>query len=105
MDCYNSSAHFANFQVRSSLNCSQKDQWFAPKKTVVCSRSPAVNRLLLCSLGGEGEGGEDEGGEGDEDEVGEGGGDVHPVVIFRVFGTSAPRSFSGLLLGSPEVKK
>ena len=67
---------------------------------MVCSRSPAVNRLLLCSLGGEGEGGE-----GDEDEVGEGGGDVHPVVIFRWFGTSAPRSFSGLFLGSPEVKK
>jgi len=51
MDCYRSSAHFANFQVRSSLNCLQKDQWFAPKKTVVRSRSKAVNRLLLCSLG------------------------------------------------------
>ena len=30
---------------------SQKDQWFTPKKTVVRSRSQAVNRLLLCSLG------------------------------------------------------
>ena len=51
MDCYRSIAHFADFQVRSSLNRSQRDQWFAPKKTVVCSRSQAVNRLLLCSLG------------------------------------------------------
>ena len=44
-------AHFADFQVRSSLNRSQKDQWFAPKKTVVSSRSQAVNRLLHCTLG------------------------------------------------------
>ena len=29
MDCYRSIAHFADFQVRSSLNRSQKDQWFA----------------------------------------------------------------------------
>ena len=29
MDRYRSSAHFANFQVRSLLNRSQKDQWFA----------------------------------------------------------------------------
>ena len=28
MDCYHSIAHFADFQVRSSLNRSQKDQWF-----------------------------------------------------------------------------
>jgi len=29
MDRYRSSAHLANFQVRSSLNRSQKNQWFA----------------------------------------------------------------------------
>ena len=29
MDCYSSMAHFADFQVRSSLNRSKKDQWFA----------------------------------------------------------------------------
>ena len=29
MDHYRSSAHLANFQVRSSLNRSQKNQWFA----------------------------------------------------------------------------
>ena len=29
MDLYRSSAHLANFQVRSSLNRSQKNQWFA----------------------------------------------------------------------------
>jgi len=29
MDRYCSSAHLANFQVRSSLNRSQKNQWFA----------------------------------------------------------------------------
>ena len=29
MDRYRSIAHFADFQVRSSLNRSQKDQWFA----------------------------------------------------------------------------
>ena len=29
MDCYRSSAHFADFQVRSSLDCSKKKQWFA----------------------------------------------------------------------------
>ena len=39
--------------------------------------------------GGEGEGGEGEGGEGE-------GGDVHPVDIFKVYGISAPRSFSGV---------
>ena len=32
MDRYHSIAHFAHFQVRSSLNRSQKDQWFAPGK-------------------------------------------------------------------------
>ena len=29
MDRYRSSAHFANFQVRSLLNRSKKNQWFA----------------------------------------------------------------------------
>ena len=29
MDRYRYSAHLANFQVRSSLNRSQKNQWFA----------------------------------------------------------------------------
>jgi len=29
MDRYRSSAHLANFQVRSSLNRSKKNQWFA----------------------------------------------------------------------------
>jgi len=29
MDRYRSIAHFADFQVRSSLNRSQKNQWFA----------------------------------------------------------------------------
>ena len=29
MDRYRSSAHLVNFQVRSSLNRSQKNQWFA----------------------------------------------------------------------------
>jgi hypothetical protein len=29
MDRYRSSAHLANFQVRSSLYRSQKNQWFA----------------------------------------------------------------------------
>ena len=29
MDRYHSIAHFADFQVRSSLNRSLKDQWFA----------------------------------------------------------------------------
>ena len=51
MDRYRSIANFADFQVRSSLNRSQKDQWFAPIKTVVRSRLQAVNRILLCSLG------------------------------------------------------
>ena len=30
MDRYCSIAHFADFQVRSSLNRSRKDQWFTP---------------------------------------------------------------------------
>jgi len=46
--------------------------------------------------GGEGEGGEGEGGEGEGGEGG-GGGDVHPVDIFKVYGISAPRSFSGVV--------
>jgi len=29
MDCYRSIAHFADFQVSSSLNRSQKEEWFA----------------------------------------------------------------------------
>jgi len=29
MDRYRSIAHFADFQVRSSLNRSKKNQWFA----------------------------------------------------------------------------
>jgi len=32
IDRYRSSAHFANFQVRSSLNRSKKNQWFALEK-------------------------------------------------------------------------
>jgi len=32
MDCYCSIAHFADFQVCSSLNRSQNDQWFALEK-------------------------------------------------------------------------
>ena len=32
MDRYRSSAHLANFQVRSSLNRSKKNQWFALRK-------------------------------------------------------------------------
>jgi len=32
MDHYRSTAHFADFQIRSSLNRSQTDQWFALRK-------------------------------------------------------------------------
>ena len=54
------------------------------------------------NIGGAGGG---EGGEGDDDEVGEGGGDANPVVIFRVFGMSAPRSFSGVASRVPRGEK
>ena len=67
MDCYRSSAHFANFQVRSSLNCSKKKpvvrswkrallklQWFALFKiralTPPPPTPPSVNNICMYSV-------------------------------------------------------
>ena len=47
MDRYRSSAHFANFQVRSLLNRSRKNQWFALGKRKIAPKTTAV-RSYVC---------------------------------------------------------
>ena len=52
MDRYRSIAHFADYQVRSSLNRSQKDQWFALIKERLKAMALPKNSGSLSLAGG-----------------------------------------------------